>query len=85
MTHSYPRNRTNARMILNIIAGSKGRGATKSEIMKIIFLVTGRKEYRITEDRGKYSSYFATSKFQYGVVPRFCTKVGRRWFMRKKY
>ena len=85
MTQSYPKKKTTARMILNIIAGSKGRGATKSEIMKIIFLVLGRHEYRITEDRGKYSSYFTASKFEYGVVPRFCTKVGNRWYMRKRY
>lgn len=83
MTQTYPKKKTNARMILNIIAGS--RGVTKSEIMKILFLVIGRKEYRITEDRGKYSSYFTTSHREYGVVPRFCTKVGRRWYMRKRY
>lgn len=83
MTQSYPKKGTNARMILNIIAGS--RGVTKSEIMKILFLVIGRKEYCITEDRGKYSSYFSSYPGEYGVVPRFCTKIGKRWYMRKRY
>lgn len=76
---TYPARGTIAWMILNLIKFSHNRGAQKHEIMSLIFAVMGRGHYDITDDRGKFSSYFTLSGGQYGVVPRFCKKVGRRW------
>lgn len=79
MTKSYPKKGTIAWMILNIIKHSRSRGIQKCDIMSTIFLVMGKKDYSITKDRGKFSSYFTKNTYQYGVVPMFCTKVGTRW------
>jgi hypothetical protein len=82
--NSYPRKMSIAWMILNIIRASGTRGIMKHEIMSILFLVLGRGSYDIIKDRGYFSSYFTRSCKQYGVVPRHCYKVGRRWFIRTK-
>ena len=77
--YKYPKNGTHARMILNIIKSYGSRGCMKHEILNHLFRILYGKEYKITEDRGLFSSYFTRSLFQYGIVPKFCKKSGRHW------
>ena len=84
MTATYPSKKTIGRMILNLIKFSRSRGAQRWEIMTVIFAVIGRGHYDHIRDRGKYSSYFSVGNNQYGVVPRFCKKVGRKWYYNSK-
>lgn len=78
-TYKYPKNGTIARMILNIIKSYGSRGCMKHEIMNHLFRILYGREYKITEDRGLFSSYFTKINFYYGIVPKFCKKIRRRW------
>jgi hypothetical protein len=91
----YPRKKTIAWMILNIIKTAGPDGIRRKDIMKILFKVLGREPYDTTLDRGWYCSYFTDPDFainhrrfwnvteQYGIVPKLCKKVnGKYWVLK---
>lgn len=80
-SYKYPRRGTKAWMMLNIIKHSGNKGLMRHEIMREIFMIMGRGEYSIIRHRGHSSSYFTTKNGQYGVIPKFCHKIGRRWII----
>ena len=82
---TYPRKKTIAWLILNIIKASGPNGIRRKHIMQILFIVLGKQPYDTDLDRGWYSSYFndpRTAVFYrpYGIVPLLCKKVnGKYW------
>ena len=82
----YPRRKTIAWMILNIIKAAGHNGIRRKHIMQILFIVLGRDAYNTELARGWYSSYFHNNNGQYGIVPNLCEKVnGKYWVLKPTF
>jgi hypothetical protein len=75
MKTKIPRAGTQARFMIDLIIKSGEEGLTRKEIMTKVFQRRYKNyQYDAVEHRGFKASYFTESMYQYGIIPKLCTK-----------